>query len=132
MAISDPIGDMLTRIRNAQFTGHDRVDVPASRLKEEICKVLLQEGYIRGYQRVEDGRQDMLQVSLKYGRDGASVIREIRRVSKPSLRVYVRCQEIRPVRSGLGIAILSTCRGVMTGKQARDANVGGEVLCEVW
>ena len=132
MAITDPIGDMLTRIRNAQVAKHDRVDVPASQVKEEICRVLLREGYIRAYQRIDDGRQGILQITLKYEPDGTPVIRELRRVSKPSLRVYIRCDEIRPVRTGLGISILSTCRGVMTGKEAREANVGGEVLCEVW
>ncbi len=132
MAISDPIGDMVTRIRNAQVAGHDRVDVPASNVKEEICRVLLREGYIRAYQRVEDGRQGILQITLKYEPDGTPVIRELRRVSKPSLRVYIRSDEIKPVRMGLGISILSTPRGVLTGKEAREANVGGEVLCEVW
>lgn len=132
MSLSDPIADMLTRIRNAQTTGKDRVDIPASRLKEEICAVLHREGFIRGYRRIEDGRQGILEVSLKYDREGKPVMGVLRRVSKPSLRVYAKSKDLRPVRSGLGIAIVSTSQGVMTAKEALQANLGGEVLCEVW
>ncbi|MCC6694613.1 MAG: 30S ribosomal protein S8 [Candidatus Hydrogenedentes bacterium] len=132
MAMSDPIADLLTRIRNGISAKHERVDVPASRLKEQICAVLLQEGYIGGYKTVEDGKQNVIQVTLKYLSDRQPVVKGIRRVSRPSLRVYVGSGEIRPVRSGLGISILSTSQGVMTGKQARASKVGGEVLCEIW
>lgn len=132
MAMSDPIADMLTRMRNATSSGHERVDIPASRLKEQICAVLAQEGYIQGYKVVEDAKQNILQVTLKYQADRRAVVQGMRRVSKPSLRVYVDSDSARPVRSGLGISILSTSKGVMTGKQARAAKVGGEVLCEVW
>ncbi len=132
MSMSDPIADLLTRIRNGLSARHDRVDMPASRLKEQICAVLQQEGYIAGYKLVEDAKQGILQVSLRYLEDQKPVVRGMRRVSKPSLRVYVKSDEIRPVRSGLGISILSTSKGVMTGKQARDGKMGGELLCEVW
>lgn len=132
MSMSDPIADLLTRIRNGLSARHDRVDVPASRLKEQICAVLQQEGYIAGYKLVEGSKQGILQVSLRYLEDQKPVVRGMRRVSKPSLRVYVKSDEIRPVRSGLGISILSTSQGVMTGKQAREGKMGGELLCEVW
>jgi small subunit ribosomal protein S8 len=132
MSMSDPIADLLTRMRNGLSARHERVDVPASRLKEQICAVLQQEGYIAGYKLVEDDKQGILQVSLRYLADHEPVVHGMCRVSKPSLRVYVGSNEIRPVRSGLGISILSTSKGVMTGKQARADRVGGEVLCEVW
>ena len=132
MAMSDPIADLLSRMRNALQARHERVDIPASRLKEQICAVLKQEGFIDGYKVVEDGKQNVLQVTLKYLTNRKPVIGGVRRVSKPSLRVYVGYGEIRPVRSGLGIAVLSTSKGVMTGKQARASKLGGEVLCEVW
>lgn len=133
MSMSDPIGDMLARLRNALRAGHDQVDVPASRIKEEICSVLLREGYISAYKRIDDGPQGTLRVTMKYlGDRRQPVLAGMRRVSRPSLRVYARSQEVRPVRSGLGVTILSTSRGVMTGKQARESGVGGEVLCEVW
>jgi len=132
MSMSDPIADMLTRMRNAFLGKKDQVDIPASRVKEEVCGVLAREGYIEAYKLIEDGTQGVLRVSLKYTSDQAPVVNGLRRVSKPSLRVYKRSKELRPVRSGLGISIVSTSRGVMTGKQAREANVGGEVLCEVW
>jgi len=132
MSMSDPIADMLTRIRNAQQSGRPVAEFPASRLKEQICAVLKREGYVGGYTVQEGGPQGKLQVELKYLPDRSPVIQGLRRVSKPSLRVYVGQSKIRPVRSGLGITILSTSRGVMTGKQARATRVGGEVLCEVW
>jgi len=132
MSMSDPIADMLTRIRNGLQVRHERVDVPASRLKEEICGVLKNEGYIQDYELIEDSKQNVLRITLKYLADRTPVVHEIRRVSRPSLRQYVRSADVRPVRSGLGVAIMSTSRGVMTSKQAREANVGGEVLCEVW
>lgn len=132
MSMSDPIADLLARLRNALSARHERVDVPASRLKEQVCSVLKQEGFIESYKVVEDGKQNVLQISLKYLPDRSPVVSGMRRVSRPSLRVYVGCSEIRPVRSGLGISILSTSQGVMTGKKARASRVGGEVLCEVW
>ncbi|GMU91262.1 MAG: 30S ribosomal protein S8 [Candidatus Hydrogenedentota bacterium] len=132
MSMSDPIADLLARLRNALSARHERVDVPASRLKEQVCSVLKQEGFIESYKVVEDGKQNVLQISLKYLPDRSPVVSGMRRVSRPSLRVYVGYSEIRPVRSGLGISILSTSQGVMTGKKARASRVGGEVLCEVW
>ncbi len=131
--MSDPIADLLSRLRNALVAGHDHVDIPASRIKEEICSVLLREGFIAAYRLIEEGPQGTLRVSLKYqGENRRPVLQGLRRVSRPSLRVYAKSAEVRPVRSGLGISILSTSRGVMTGKQAREAHVGGEILCEVW
>ncbi|GMV94933.1 MAG: 30S ribosomal protein S8 [Candidatus Hydrogenedentota bacterium] len=132
MSMSDPIADLITRMRNGMSARHDRVDVPASRLKAQICAVLQQEGYIAGYKLVEDDKQGILQVSLRYLENQQPVVHGMRRVSKPSLRVYVGSGDIKPVRSGLGISIVSTSKGVMTGKQARASKVGGEVLCEVW
>jgi small subunit ribosomal protein S8 len=132
MSMSDPLADMCTRIRNALSAGHGQVDVPGSRLKQEICSVLQREGYIEGFERIEDGKQGLLRVSLRYETDRKPVLRGIRRVSKPSLRVYGGSRATRIVRSGLGISIVTTSRGVMTGRQARKANVGGEVICEVW
>lgn len=132
MAMSDPIADMLTRMRNGLSVGQDRVDVPASRIKEAICTVLKQEGYIQDYERLEESGQPVLRIALKYLPDRSPVIQGLRRVSRPSLRIYARCAEIRPVRSGLGLSIVSTAQGVMTSKQARAAHLGGEVLCEVW
>ncbi len=132
MSMSDPIADLLTRLRNALHAGYPSVEIPASSLKEEMCRVLKSEGYIREFTRIEDGRQGMLKVFLKYTHDRKPVIQGIRRISKPSLRVYAAHDEIKPVRTGLGISILTTSRGVMTGKQARVEKVGGEVLCEVW
>lgn len=132
MSMSDPIADMLTRIRNALLARQEAVAIPASRMKEEICAVLKREGYITDYRSVEDGKQGMLHVTLKYTADHAPIIQGIKRVSKPSLRIRVKSGAIRSVRSGLGIAILTTSKGVITGKEARAANLGGEVICEVW
>jgi small subunit ribosomal protein S8 len=132
MAMSDPIADLLTRIRNGIHARHSTVEIPASRLKEDLCAVLKREGFIEDYEVVEKGAQGVLRVTLKYAADRSPVLQGLRRISKPSLRVYTRCTDIRPVRSGLGIAILSTSRGLVTGREARDAKVGGEVICEVW
>ena len=134
MSMSDPIGDMLTRIRNAVRAGHPSVDIPASRLKEEICALLKREGFIKDY-GLTDTRGAVrcnVRVSLKYLPDRSPVIQGLRRVSKPSLRVYSRGKELRLVRSGMGIAVVSTSKGLMTGKQARASKLGGEILCEVW
>ena len=131
MHITDPIADMLTRIRNANSARHDTVDVPASNMKKSIAQILLDEGYIKSYQIVDDGTQGVIHITLKYnGKD--KVITGLRRVSKPSLRVYVGADELPRVLRGLGIAIVSTSKGVMTDKAARAAHVGGEVLAFVW
>ena len=131
MHITDPIADMLTRIRNANSARHDTVDVPASNMKKSIAQILLDEGYIKSYQIVDDGTQSVIHITLKYnGKD--KVITGLRRVSKPGLRVYVGADELPRVLRGLGIAIVSTSKGVMTDKAARAAHVGGEVLAFVW
>lgn len=131
MHITDPIADMLTRIRNANNARHNTVDVPASNMKKSIAQILLDEGYIRSYQVIDDGIQGVIHITLKYnGRD--KVISGLRRVSKPGLRVYVGADELPRVLRGLGVAIVSTSKGVMTDKAARKAHVGGEVLAFVW
>jgi small subunit ribosomal protein S8 len=129
--VTDPIADMLTRIRNAQLARHRRVDMPTSRLKVEVARLLKQNHYIHDYKLLEDGQHPVLRLYLKYFQD-KPVIRELRRVSKPGLRQYVGFEEIPRVRNGLGIALLSTSRGVMTDREARAAKVGGELLAIVW
>ena len=132
MQISDVIADMLTRIRNANDAKHETVDIPASNLKKSIAEILLEEGYIKSYQIVEDGKQGIIRVTLKYTAGKQKVIHGLRRVSKPGLRIYSNCEDMPKVMNGLGIAIVSTSKGVMTDKKARLANVGGEVLAFVW
>ncbi|MBQ4571822.1 MAG: 30S ribosomal protein S8 [Clostridia bacterium] len=132
MQITDAIGDMLTRIRNANSAKHDTVKVPASNMKKAIAQILVDEGYIKGFIVEEDGKQGMIEIALKYGPNKSSVITGIRRVSKPGLRIYTNCEDMPKVMKGLGIAILSTSKGVMTDKEARKLNVGGEVLAFVW
>ena len=132
MHITDPIADMLTRIRNANNAKHDTVDIPASNMKKSIAQILLDEGYIKNFQVVEDGTQGVIHISLKYNAGKEKVITGLRRVSKPGLRVYVGADELPRVLRGLGIAIISTSKGVMTDKKAREAHVGGEVLAFVW
>ena len=133
MQITDPIADMLTRIRNANNAKHDTVDVPASNMKTAIAQILLDEGYIKNFQLVSDGAQGVIRISLKYNNPGKEkVITGLRRVSKPGLRVYAGAEELPRVLRGLGIAIVSTSKGVMTDKAARAAHVGGEVLAFVW
>ena len=132
MSMSDPIADLLTRIRNALHAGYPSVEAPASRIKAGVCQVLKSEGYIQDYVQEDDGKQGILRISLKYTSDRKPVIQGIARVSKPSLRIYKGAKEIPNVRSGLGIAVVTTSKGVMTSKTARAENVGGEVLCEVW
>ena len=132
MQITDPVADMLTRIRNANTAKHESVDVPASNLKKAIAKILLDEGYIKSYEVVEDGTQGVIRIQLKYLAGKEKVISGLRRVSKPGLRVYAGADELPRVLSGLGIAIVSTSKGVMTDKAARAAHVGGEVLAFVW
>ncbi len=132
MQISDVIADMLTRIRNANDAKHATVDVPASNMKKSIAQILLDEGYIKGFQIVEDGKQGIIRITLKYTAGKQKVIHGLRRVSKPGLRIYSNCEDMPKVMNGLGIAIVSTSKGVMTDKKARQANVGGEVLAFVW
>ena len=132
MQITDPIADMLTRIRNASSAKHDTVDIPASNMKKAIAEILLEEGYIRNYQLISNGGQGVLRVALKYTPSGEKAITGLRRVSKPGLRVYVGCEDLPEVLRGLGIAIISTSKGVMTDKKARASHVGGEVLAFVW
>ena len=132
MQISDVIADMLTRIRNANDAKHETVDIPASNLKKSIAQILLDEGYIKNFQIVEDGKQGIIRVALKYAPGKQKVIHGLRRVSKPGLRIYSNCEDMPKVMNGLGIAIVSTSKGVMTDKKARLANVGGEILAFVW
>ena len=132
MQISDVIADMLTRIRNANNAKHETVDIPASNLKKSIAEILLEEGYIKNFQIVEDGKQGIIRVTLKYTAGKQKVIRGLKRVSKPGLRIYSNCEDMPKVMNGLGIAIVSTSKGVMTDKKARLANVGGEILAFVW
>ena len=132
MQVTDPIADMLTRIRNANSARHDSVDVPASNMKKAIAQILVDEGYIKGFTVEEDGKQGLMEVQLKYGPNKSQVITGLRRVSKPGLRIYTNVEDMPKVMKGLGIAILSTPKGVMTDKDARKANVGGEVLAFVW
>ena len=132
MQITDPVADMLTRIRNANSAKHDTVDVPASNLKKAIAQILLDEGYIKSFQIVEDGTQGIIRITLKYLAGKEKVISGLRRVSKPGLRVYAGADELPRVLKGLGIAIISTSKGVMTDKAARANHVGGEVLAFVW
>ena len=132
MQISDVIADMLTRIRNANDAKHESVDVPASNLKKSIAEILLEEGYIKNFQIVEDGKQGIIRVTLKYTAGKQKVIRGLKRVSKPGLRIYSNCEDMPKVMNGLGIAIVSTSKGVMTDKKARAAKVGGEILAFVW
>ncbi len=132
MQITDVIADMLTRIRNANSAKHESVDIPASGVKKAIADILTEEGYINGYQIIEDGKQGIIRVSLKYGTGKKKVIQGLRRVSKPGLRIYTSCADMPRVMNGLGIAIISTSKGIMTDKKARKQNIGGEVLAFVW
>ena len=132
MQISDVIADMLTRIRNANNAKHETVDIPASNMKKAIAEILVNEGYIKSYQIVEDGKQGIIRITLKYLQNKTRVIRGLRRVSKPGLRIYSNCEDMPKVMNGLGVAIVSTSKGIMTDKAARKANVGGEVLAFVW
>ncbi|MCR4784434.1 MAG: 30S ribosomal protein S8 [bacterium] len=132
MPTTDPIADMLTRIRNANSAVHEQVDVPASKLKEQIAKVLLREGYITSYQVASTGAQGVIHIKLKYGPDNEAVINGLRRISRPGLRVYVGANDIPRIYGGLGTVVMSTPKGVITGKQARKLGVGGEVLAYVW
>lgn len=132
MQLTDSIADMLTRIRNASSAKHPAVDVPASKIKRAIAQILVDEGYIKNYQLVQDGKQGILRINLKYTENKMPVISGLRRVSKPGLRIYSNCDELPLVMKGLGIAIVSTSKGVMTDKEARKVHAGGEVLAFVW
>ena len=132
MQITDSIADMLTRIRNASSAKHDSVKVPESNMKKAIDQFLVDEGYVKGFKVEDDGKQGMIEITLKYGANKASAITGLRRVSKPGLRIYTNCEDRPKVMKGLGIAILSTSKGIMTDKDARKANVGGEVLAFIW
>ena len=132
MTINDPIADALTRIRNANSAKHETVDIPASNMKKAIAQILVDEGYIKEFTVIEDGKQGVIRITLKYGPNKSQVITGLRRVSKPGLRIYTDVENMPKVIKGLGIAIISTSKGVMTDKQARKENVGGEVLAFVW
>lgn len=132
MSMSDPIADMLTRIRNAGKAKFPTVDIPGSKLKVELAKILQKNGYIKNYKFVEDGKQGMLRIYMKYEADGTHVMYGIKRVSKPSRRVYTKSKDIKPVYNGLGVAIISTSNGIMSDKDARKENIGGEILCNIW
>ena len=132
MQITDTIADLLTRIRNASSAKHATVDVPASNVKKAITEILLNEGYIKAYQVVEDGKQGIIRITLKYDENKAPVIAGLRRVSKPGLRIYSSCEDMPKVMKGLGVAIVSTSKGIVTDKKARELGVGGEILAFVW
>ncbi len=131
-ATGDPITDLLNRLRNGMRAGHERVDIPASRVKESLVKVLAEEGYVASYRRVEEKGRPLLRVGLKYDADGEPIVNGLERVSRPGRRVYAPAKGIPEVLGGLGISIVSTSRGILTGRQAREAKVGGEILCNVW
>jgi small subunit ribosomal protein S8 len=132
MSMTDPIADLLTRIRNAQIAKHDRLDVPVSRLKVEIAKLLKDEGFIKNFREIEAVPQGTLRIFLRYSTEGVPAISYLQRVSKPGRRVYRKAEEIQPVRNGLGIGIVSTSQGLLTDAQARERRVGGELLCQIW
>ena len=132
MNITDPIADMLTRIRNANSAKHTTVDIPSSKMKLALAQILVDEGYIKSFEKIEDNKQGVIRVTLKYDENGNRVISGLKRISKPGLRIYANKEEIPQVLNGLGIAIVSTSKGIMTDKKARKENVGGEVLAYVW
>ena len=132
MQITDTIADLLTRIRNANSAKHATVDVPASNVKKAITQILVDEGYVKGFQIIEDGKQGIIRITLKYGENKSPIITGLRRVSKPGLRIYSSCEDMPKVRKGLGIAIVSTSKVIVTDKKARELNVGGEVLAFIW
>lgn len=132
MQTTDPIADMITRIRNANSAKHDTVDIPASKVKKAIAQILLDEGYIKSYQVIDDNKQGNIRITLKYGPNKSPVVTGLRRVSKPGLRIYTNCEDMPKVMKGLGVAIVSTSKGIMTDRQARKEHVGGEILAFVW
>lgn len=130
--MTDPIADMLTRIRNSNDAKHSTVDIPASNIKKQLAEILLNEGFVKGYDVIDDGKQGIIRMDLKYGQNNEKIISGIKRISKPGLRVYAKKDEVPKVLGGLGIAVISTSSGVMTDKDARKNDVGGEVVCYVW
>ncbi len=132
MTMTDPIADMLTRIRNANTVGHETVEIPASKIKKSIAEILLEEGYISGYDVIDDNKQGIIKVQMKYGANKERVINGIKKISKPGLKVYAKANDVPKVLGGLGIAIISTSKGVISDKKAREYGVGGEVICYVW
>ncbi|HHU17071.1 MAG TPA: 30S ribosomal protein S8 [Clostridiales bacterium] len=132
MTMTDPIADMLTRIRNANTVGHPTVDIPASKMKKSIAGILTEEGYIKGFDIIEDNKQGIIRIQMKYGANKERVITGIKKISKPGLKVYAKSDEVPKVLGGLGVAIISTSKGVISDKQARKLGVGGEVICYIW
>jgi len=132
MTMTDPVADMLTRIRNANTVGHATVDIPASKMKKSIAQILLTEGYIKGFDIIEEGTQGIIRVQMKYGADKERVISGLKKISKPGLKVYAKSNEVPKVLGGLGVAIISTSKGIISDKEARKLGVGGEVICYVW
>ena len=132
MQITDSIADLLTRIRNAASAKHDTVDIPASNMKKAMTKILVEEGYVKSFQVMDDGKQGIIRVTLKYGENKTPIISGLKRVSKPGLRIYSNCEDMPKVMKGLGVAIVSTSKGIMTDRKARKENVGGEVLAFIW
>jgi small subunit ribosomal protein S8 len=132
MKTSDPLSDLLNRLRNGMRAGHDRVDVPASRIKEDVLRVLADEGYVSSWRRVEEKGRPVLRVGLKYDHEGSPIVEGLKRVSRPGRRVYTPAKEIPDVLGGLGISIISTSKGIVTGRKARESRLGGEILCNVW
>ncbi|MDW7676953.1 MAG: 30S ribosomal protein S8 [Bacillota bacterium] len=132
MTMTDPLADMLTRIRNASAVKHESVDVPASNIKKEVARILLEEGFVKSYDVIEDGKQGLIRIQLKYSRENEKVITGIKRISKPGLRVYAKKDDVPKVLGGLGVAIISTSQGLITDKEARAQGVGGEVIAYVW
>ena len=132
MTMTDPVADMLTRIRNANTACHETVEIPASKMKKSIAEILLNEGFIKGFEVIDDNKQGIIKVEMKYGQNKEKVINGIKKISKPGLKVYAKANEIPRVLGGLGIAIISTSKGIMSDKEARKQGVGGEVICYVW
>ena len=132
MTMTDPVADMLTRIRNANTVGHATVDIPASKMKKSIAEILVREGYIKGFNIIDDGKQGTIRVQMKYGADKEKVISGLKKISKPGLKVYAKSDEVPKVLGGLGVAIISTSNGIVSDKEARKLGVGGEVICYVW
>lgn len=132
MTMTDPIADMLTRIRNANTVGHETVDIPASKIKKSIAEILLEEGYIKGFEEIDDNKQGIIKIDMKYGANKERVISGIKKISKPGLKVYAKADQVPRVLGGLGVAIISSSKGVVSDKKARALGVGGEVICYIW
>ena len=132
MTMTDPIADMLTRIRNANTVGHETVDIPASKIKKSIAEILLEEGYIKEFEEIDDNKQGIIKIDMKYGANKERVISGIKKISKPGLKVYAKADQVPRVLGGLGVAIISSSKGVVSDKKARELGVGGEVICYIW